>query len=103
MAKVEFTSGKLPPLVEFMQQIASEDAQYDPVEKLLSLERDLFVLEQKYKLSSAEFYQQYQAGVAGDSVEFVGWAGRYRLYRNLRQAISASLQLVISEQQPVLA
>jgi hypothetical protein len=103
MAKVEFTNEKLPPLVEFMRQISNQDAQYDPVETLLSLERDLFILEQKYGLSSAEFYQQYQAGIAGDALEFVSWAGRYHLYRNLRQAISASLQLIISDQTPVLA
>ena len=103
MARIEFTGGRLPPLVEFMRQLASEDEHYDPVEKLLALERDLFVLEQKYGFTSEEFYQRYQSGMAGDALEFVSWAGRYRLYRNLRQAISSSLQLIISEHQLALA
>jgi hypothetical protein len=39
-------------------------------------------------ISSAEFLHQYQSGQMGDAVEFVGWVGRYKLYLNLKQAIS---------------
>lgn len=97
MATLNFSGNQLPALAEFLQQLREADEQYDPVEKLLTLERQLAVLEQKHGITSPEFFQRYQAGAMGDSVEFVSWAGRYRLYRELKAAISASLKLVVSE------
>jgi hypothetical protein len=103
MATLDFSGNQLPALAEFLQQLREADDQYDPVEKLLTLERQLAVLEQKHGIISAEFFQRYQAGAMGDSVEFVGWAGRYRLYRELKAAISASLKLIVSESHPMPA
>ena len=103
MATLDFSGNQLPALAEFLQQLREADDQYDPVEKLLTLERQLALLEQSHSITSAEFFLRYQAGVMGDSVEFVGWAGRYRLYRELKAAISASLKLIVSESHPIAA
>jgi hypothetical protein len=67
------------------------------------LERELACLEQKYHVTSPEFYRQYQAGLTDDSVEVVGWIGRYKLYLSLKQTISDSLKLVLTERTPSLA
>ncbi|MCB0049919.1 MAG: hypothetical protein KDE24_10290, partial [Caldilinea sp.] len=70
--------------------------QYDPVDKLLALQRELIELEAKYGISSAEAFQQYQNGEAGDDRERMWWAGRYRQYIQLKAMLSESLQLIVS-------
>jgi hypothetical protein len=98
MPTLEFNNEDLPPTETFLELLRTADEQYDPVEELLSLERELVALEQKHNLTSEDFYCQYQAGQTEDTVELIGWAGRYRLYLNLKSAISNSLKLVIMNQ-----
>lgn len=77
---------------------------YDPVvDQLLRLQRELMQLEQRHGLSSSEFYTRYQAGQIGDTVEVIGWAGRYRLFLELRNTISDSLNQVLAFPVPVSA
>ncbi len=97
MPTFQFDHETMPTPEEFAQLLRGGDEQYDPVEELLSLERELAYFEQKHNISSAEFYRQYQNGQLGDAIEFVSWAGRYKLYLNLKQAISDSLKLVLTE------
>ena len=66
--------------VETLRTVREQAADYDPIDKLLQLQRDLLALEQRYDLPSPEFYRRYQAGEMGDDVEIVGWAGRYRVF-----------------------
>ena len=57
-----------------MLREASE--QYDPLEELLILERELGDLERQHGLSSARFYARFLAGETGDDAELIGWIGR---------------------------
>lgn len=97
MSSIEYTQKDWPSADQFMRQLRESAEQYDPVEKLLSLERKLASLEQTYGLSSDEFYQRYQTGQMGDDLVFVTWAGQYRLYVNLRDMISNGLRMVATE------
>ena len=97
MSGLEYTQNELPPAEEFVRQLRRAEVQYDPVDKLLALERELALLEQKHNISSADLFQQYQAGEIGDAVEFVSWMGRYKQYLDLKRLISRSLQLVLTE------
>lgn len=87
----------------FARLLRERDQSYDPLEELLRLERELNELERQYQakhnepLSSAEFYERYRNGEMGDAIELVRWAGRYRLYKNLKDAISSSLEMVLTE------
>lgn len=47
-------------------------------------------------MSSPEFLTRYDSGELGDALPYVVWAGRYRLYLNLKQAINDSLQVVVA-------
>ena len=94
---IEYTSGFLPSAEQFALQLREISAQYDPADKLLSLERDIALFEQTHGLASSEFFHRYQAGTMGDSIEYVRWVGRYKLYQNLKSLISASLQMVVTE------
>lgn len=89
----EFDDKTMPSPEQFAHLLQSDDAQYDPVEELLSLERELAEFEQRYSvehqetISSAEFYKRYHAGQMGDAIEFIRWAGRYKLYQRLKRGL----------------
>ena len=60
------------------------EEQYDPVDELLDMQREIIALEQKHDISSTELYRRYQAGEIGDAVEIVYWAGLHRQYVELK-------------------
>ena len=85
MPVVEFTQETMPETREEFSRLLEEawrDA--NPVDGLLALSRQLLSLEQQYGMTSAEFYARYKGGEMGDDMDFVRWAGRYRLYRELK-------------------
>jgi hypothetical protein len=96
MPSFVFNQDNMPSSEELLELLREAEENYDPVEELLRLERELIRYEQKYDMSSETFFQRYQAGEIGDAIEFVSWAGHYRFYRNLKHTISSSLDLVIS-------
>jgi len=81
---------------EIVTAMREQNATYDPLDKLLQLQRDLFLLEEKHNLPSDEFYRRYQAGQMGDDIEIIGWAGRYRLFLELRAMITDGLNQIVS-------
>ncbi len=100
---LEFTKATLPSHAEFLQLLAATREEYDPVEKLLALDRGLIAFKQKYGMPSAEFFQRFEAGELGDALDFIRWAGCYELYIRLKQMISASLDVVVTETRSVYA
>jgi hypothetical protein len=63
-----------------------------PVDALVALIRALITYEQRYQMTSAEFFGQYQQGKPGDSADFVEWAGDYQQYLGLLQDIKGRLK-----------
>jgi hypothetical protein len=98
MPMFEYNQETMPSSQEFIKTLREASEQYDPVEELLRLERELVHLEQEHNMSSPEFYRLYQTGQLGDDVAIIEWAGRYKLYLRLKQAISNSLNLVVTSQ-----
>jgi len=96
MPAFEFTDQKIPLFGEVLGLLQEAEAGYDPLEELLRLERELASLEATYGRSSADFFERYQAGEVGDDLAYVTWAGRYRLYLNLKRTISESLRIVMA-------
>jgi len=43
--------------------------------------------EQRFGMDTASFYQQFQAGVLGDDMDYFEWAGLYELREDLLQKI----------------
>jgi len=62
-----------------------------PVEAIDALIRSLVAYEQRYQLSSAEFYARYQTGNMGDTADFVEWAGNYQHYLQLKEEVEEKL------------
>lgn len=54
-----------------------------PVEALAAIIRSLVTYEQRYQMDSSDFCARYQTGEAGDSTDFVEWAGDYQHYLQL--------------------
>jgi len=61
------------------------------VEALAALIRSLVAYEQRYHMSSADFYARYQKGEMGDSTDVVEWAGDYQHYLELKDELEQKL------------
>ena len=55
--------------------------------QLSELQSDLRAFEVQYGLSSAEFYERFQAGQLDDRMDYVEWASLVQMVGNLRQRL----------------
>ena len=55
--------------------------------RLERYERDLWAFEQRYGMESTAFYQRFEAGELGDSMDFFEWAGLCELRADILQKI----------------
>lgn len=82
--------------LEVLKEAYSEDAELGQVlTKLLEAamgqyqlrlkhyEQDLRKFESRYNMQSPMFYQQFEAGELGDSMDLFEWAGLFELYQDL--------------------
>jgi len=52
------------------------------------LEQQLADFEQRYSLSSEEFYERFEQGELGDAMDFVEWSATYEMAANLQYRLS---------------
>lgn len=93
------TAERLHTLAMLYQQGESSDLMDRTIEKLLhheaeqshtllrQIQADLAEFEQKYHLSSTEFYRQFQAGQTGDEMDYVEWASLVQMAENLEKRL----------------
>ena len=93
------TAERLHALAELYQQGQVSELMDRTLEKLLrheaeqchaqlrQLQADLAEFEQKYQLSSTEFYRQFQAGHIGDAMDYVEWASLAQMADNLKKRL----------------
>ena len=80
MPVIEFTQETMPETREEFSLLLEEARRNaNPLDDLLALGRQLLSYEQRYDMTSDEFYSRYKRGEMGDDMDFVRWAGRYRL------------------------
>lgn len=48
-------------------------------EAILNLRLDLKVFEQKYEITSEQFYQEFSQGILSDEEDFMIWSGLYEM------------------------
>ena len=48
---------------------------------ILNLQLDLKEFEEKYQMSSEEFYQQFSERISEDTEDFIVWSGIYEMLR----------------------
>ena len=62
-----------------------------PIAALAALIHSLVAYEQRYQMSSADFYTLYQRGEMGDTADMVEWAGDYQHYVPLKEELEQQL------------
>jgi len=55
------------------------------------MQTDLKVYEQKYNMSSDQFYEQFESGQLGDNKDFMLWSGIYEMKMNCNQKLQKLL------------
>lgn len=55
--------------------------------RLARYDRELQEFKQHFGMESAQFYQRFQRGDAGDAIEYFEWTGLYELKQDLLQKI----------------
>jgi hypothetical protein len=100
VSKVSSTAQRLRTLAQLYQQGQASELMERTLNKLLTyeadvcraqlgqLQRDLAEFEQRYGLSSAEFYRRFQAGQTDDRMDYVEWASLVQMHDNLRERLS---------------
>jgi hypothetical protein len=93
------TARRLRILTDLYQQGSASVATEKALEKLLSyevdahqsqlheLQTDLIHFEQIYEMSSADFYQRFQAGQTDDRMDFIEWASLVQMIQRLETRI----------------
>jgi hypothetical protein len=64
---------------------------FSPLEALTMLIRSLVAYEQRYQMTSADFYARYQRGEMEDTADYVEWAGDYQHYVQLKAELEQKL------------
>lgn len=96
MPTLRFTKDNLPPRDELTRTMKELRERSTPVDDLLVLVQEMKCFEQKYGLTTQEFFLKYRMGEIEDDMDFIEWAGRYRLYLDLKEKIEISLEKVIA-------
>lgn len=85
-----------PERFEASLRKAMENA--SPVDALIATTRRLKEYEQKYGMTTEEFYAQFMSGELGDAKEFIGWAGTFEVFTRLKRRLEVSLMSVAVQQ-----
>ncbi|MDI6891257.1 MAG: hypothetical protein QMC83_10045 [Thermodesulfovibrionales bacterium] len=81
---------------EYLQKAISKIISYEIAkteEELKELEKELKIYEQRFEMTSEEFFNKFRGGELGDSADFFEWSALYQM--NLRA--SERLNLLKSE------
>jgi len=67
--------------------------QYDSaIDALVTIAKRLNSYEERFSLSSEEFYDKYTKGGLEDSIDFVEWSNDYQHYLTIRRDLEKHLQ-----------
>jgi hypothetical protein len=91
MARLTFTQENLPTPEEFRRLLLEAWLSSNPVDELLELAERLREYEQRYEMSSSDFYERYQRGEMGDEREIMHWAMLYGTFIEHRSRVEAAL------------
>lgn len=104
MPTIRFTKETWPESATEFRRILQEAWQNSsPTDDFAQLVRELTLLEQKYGLDSAEFYERFQQGEMGDEMEIMRWATKVEIYREMKKDLDKTFSLLESYALPVPA
>ncbi len=104
MPKLSYTAETMPSSEEFQRQLAQAFAEANPVDDLLMLAEELHQYENRYGMTSAEFFRQFQAGALDDELQHcIEWAADYTSFVELKQSHKHTPEGVFATEPPDLA
>jgi len=91
MSELHFANSS-PSSDEFRHALARAIVITNPVDDLLELSARMRAYEQKYQMSSVDFYQRYQAGTLDEELQrCIGWVAICDLFLKSRRVLEATL------------
>lgn len=82
-----YTQGYQDNVVDLtLRKLIERQVQQDETQ-LAELQRDLLRFEQRYGVSSSDFYARYQAGQVGDDMDAFEWNVAFKMYSRLAKAV----------------
>jgi hypothetical protein len=95
MPRISFTAETMPKSSEEFQRILREAWENaSPLDDFIELTRDLALLEQQYSMDSAQFYEQFQRGELGGSLDYFDWATKFEMHRQAKEEIERVLEVL---------
>ncbi|MBC8450269.1 MAG: hypothetical protein H8D78_21255 [Chloroflexi bacterium] len=92
MAKITITKDNVPTSEEFRRMLAEAMAESNPVNDLLEVAEELYEYEQRYGVTSAEFYERFQRGELDDELQHcIRWASAYDVFVKLKTRVETAL------------
>ncbi len=89
MPKLTYTQQNLPTSGKVLrEQLNNALTNSKMLDDFVEIIRELTRLEIKYDMTSPEFWQNFQAGEMGDNIEWMRWANKYEIYREMYANIS---------------
>lgn len=64
------------------------------VDAFTSIAKRLSVYEERYQISSEDFYDRFNKGLLGDALDYVEWANDYQHFLALKQELEERLNHV---------
>ena len=89
MSKVKIRHSNAPE-IEVKRILREQMAQVTPKASLEEIVRKLEAFENRFGMSTVQFYSQFLAGKMGDSAEVMAWASAYETYTYLIETYSAA-------------
>ncbi len=91
---------KLPSSEEFQKALTQAIDNTNPVDDLLELSNELRKFEQNYQMSSADFYEKYQAGSLDDELQHcIEWVATYEFFLKTKRQLELALMRVALQPQ----
>ena len=64
------------------------------IDSLVALSKRLSLLEERYRMSSEDFFNKFSSGKMEDTLDFTEWANDYRHFLGIREDLAKDLRRV---------
>lgn len=92
MSTIKFTRQNMPTSgAELREQLQNALEKTSPLDDFIQIIKELTQLENDYKMKSENFYVQFQQGELGNDIDFVRWATKYEIYREIKTELDGGL------------
>ena len=95
MPKLHFSKENMPQSSEEFRQILREAwEKFNPIDDFVEVIRELTLLEQRYGMTSQDFYAKFQSGELEDESDFFHWATQYEIYLEIKETLEKTFELL---------